>query len=388
MKKPPIQDLTPVVAVMVAVASVAGVAQRQGSTYGPGHCGPLDPAYVRVSNATGGQVLPLGPTEIAGAASLMSASSGTELVSWTTGTLGQSMKELTIPVDAITSRIALTLSTDGAIEDMTIRDAVGTPVAAGMAGVEAPVFGCVRSVIVQRPAAGTWTIRAMGRGRFWLSVHARSDLALSGEFVRVAGRPGHEGLFRIPGQPVAGRPATLRARLDRDQIADATFDLVGADGEPLQAVVLSPASLRPDEEEYIGEVPVLPAASFRLRVRGRDRSGVAYQRVTAAAFQAATLEVVADSVVEAERGQRVEIKVSVRNVSAPARVQLRAVVNATQVPVEPSLIQLGTNQSRDARISIMMPSDAVRAEEQLIITAESTTSEAASNSAIIRVVPR
>ena len=386
--RPALGILASAVAMMAVFSGAMGGASadqtESGRAFGPGRCGPIDPSYVRVANATGGQVLPLGPTEVGAAAPLMTASFNAETVLWATAPLASSGQTIAVPVDGVTSRVAFVLSTNGSIADMTVTDPGGMLVTAGM-GVEAFSFGCVRGFAVERPVAGEWTVRAGGAGTYWFVVHARSDLGLDeAAFVQVAGRPAHEGLFKISGQPVAGRPAALRARVTREEVTDATFDLVSMSGERLQAVQLSPVTASSTEEEYVGEIANLPSVPFRVRVSGRDRTSAVYQRVSRAAFHAATVEVVAPQTVTLPRGQQTPVTVSVRNVGAPARVQMVAVLNATVLRVEPPTLQLGANESRDVTVWADVPANGTSPSPEIVVTAESPTDPAASNSVIIR----
>ena len=381
-----------IVAVAVATVAVfAGTMGRAaadqtgaGGAFGPDHCGPIDASYVRVAHATGGQALPLGPTEVGAAAPLMAASFNAETVFWATAPLTSSEQTITVPVDGVTSRVAFVLSTDGSITDVTVTDPRGTPVTAGT-GVEPFSFGCVRGFAVERPVAGEWTVRAAGAGMYWLVVHARSDLGLDdAAFVQVAGGPALEALFEIPGQPVAGRPATLRARVTREHVTDATFDLVSMSGARLQAIELSPVTASSTEEESVGEIANLPGMPFRVRVSGRDRTGAVYQRVSRPAFHAATVEVVAPQTVTLARGQRTPVTVRVRSVGAPAQLQIVAVLNATVLRVEPATLQLSANESRDVTVWADVPADGTPLSPEIVVTAESPTDPAAANRAIIR----
>jgi hypothetical protein len=393
MRATTLQVLRLAVGILV-VAALGGVevdtsAQQTGTgrAFGPGRCGPVDPSYVRITNATGGQVLPLGPSELVAAAPLMTASSGAETVFWATAPLASRSRTISVPVDGVTTRVAFVFSTDGGISDLTITDPRGTIVTAATPGAQTSVFGCVRSLIVESPSTGEWTFRVSGSGRFWFVVHARSELALEdATFVRIGGRPGHEGLFKIHGQPVAGRPTTLRTRVTREDITDLAFDLVSMSGAPLQPVDSSPVTTDPAEDEYVGDIAGLPTVPFRVRVSGRDRTGAAYQRVSSAAFHAATVEVAAPDTAVLGRGQRTPVTVVVRNIGAPARFQIVAVTNATILRVEPATVQIGTDESRDITIWREVPLNATQAAEEIIITAESPADASASNSAIVQGV--
>jgi von Willebrand factor A domain-containing protein 7 len=369
----------------MAIAGMAAGAQTQQTggrrAFGPGHCGPFDPSYVRVANETGGQVLPLGPSEVAGAAPLMATSS--ETILWSTGAFTAAGRTFTVPIDGLTSRVSFTLSTDNAITDFAIAAANGDAISAGMTGVEESVFGCVRNITVEHPASGAWSAHVSGAGTFWLVVQGRSDLSLDdAAFVSVAGRPGHEGLFKISGQPVADRPAMLRVRISGEEISEAAFDLVSMSGDRLQSLDLSPATARSTEDEYLGQIARLPMVPFRVRVAGRDRTGAPYQRFSRAAFHAATVEIISPTRVELHPGQRTATTVGVRNIGSPARLQIVAVLGATVLAVTPAVLRLGTNERRDVTIQIDAPSGAPSI-GSLVVTAESASDPLARNSAII-----
>src|SRR6185503_3874225 len=74
-----------------------------GGAFGPGRCGPIDASYVRVAIATGGQPLPLGPTEVGAAAPLMAASFNAEAVFWATAPQTSAGQTITVPIDGVTS---------------------------------------------------------------------------------------------------------------------------------------------------------------------------------------------------------------------------------------------------------------------------------------------
>jgi len=375
---------------MVVVAALAGTMGRAaadqtgpGRAFGPGRCGPIDASYVRGANATGGQILPLGPTEVGAAAPLMAASFNAETVFWATAPLTSSGQTITVPVDGVTSRVAFVLSTDGSIANVTVTDPRGTLVTAGT-GVEAFNFGCVRGFAVDQPLSGEWTVQAAGTGTYWFIVHARTDLGLDdAAFVQVAGRPAHEGLFKIPGEPVAGRPATLRARVTREHVTDAIFDLVSLDGARLQAIELSPVTASSTEEEYVGEIANLPSIPFRVRVSGRDRTGAVYQRFSGRSFHAATVEVLAPQTVTLAPGQQTPVTVSVRNVGGPVQLQIVAAFNATVLRVEPATLQLSANEARDVTVWADVPANGTLLSSDIVVSAASPTDPAAANSAII-----
>src|SRR4029079_15471900 len=119
--------------------------------FGPGRCGPVDPVYARIANATGGPVFPPRPSATGGSAALMSAALGTETVLWATGGLTSSLQTFEAPVDSTTSRVAFSFSTVDPNADMALLDPQGTPVAEGAPDVSVSAFNCVRLITIERP---------------------------------------------------------------------------------------------------------------------------------------------------------------------------------------------------------------------------------------------
>ena len=146
-------NLASAVAVVSVLAGTIGrsAADQGGAVrpFGPDRCGPLDASYVRVTNATGGQVLPLGPTEVAAAAPLMAASVNAETVFWASATLASSAETIAVPVDGVTSRIAFVLSTDGrgaplSAEIVVTAESATDPAAANSAIIRATLLDAAR----------------------------------------------------------------------------------------------------------------------------------------------------------------------------------------------------------------------------------------------------
>ena len=114
-----------------------------------------------------------------------------------------------------------------------------------------------------------WRVRVGGSGQYSVSVRAKSELELlSFDFVRVGGRPGHEGLFPIQGQPTSPdqivralvdllRDAELRTRMERLGLQRSSYfswqetarQMLGvfhevADGQPAARAAVSPSFAR------------------------------------------------------------------------------------------------------------------------------------------------
>src|SRR5262249_9348115 len=144
----------------------------------------------------------------------------------------------------------------------------GEPVA-GEGVTDFSSFVAERMVIVDKPAAGTWTIRTAGSGLAGVMVKARSALGIAGvEFAPTGGTgfspvpaAGVENVVRIE---VSGHPAHVEAAL------------VNAASKEIAALALS----RGDNGEDVARFTP-GSAVFRVRVRGQDALGAPFQRVHA-----------------------------------------------------------------------------------------------------------
>ena len=184
------------------------------------------------------------------------------------------------------------------------------------------MLNCGRLLTIEAPAAGAWRLQVSPTSRFWLIARGRTDLdLLSAEFVRVGGRPGHEGLFKIPGQPVAGQAATLRVEIAEPQPEPPTFVLMSVHGRPIRDVSLA----RVDDEEFDGPID-LPSEPFRVSMVGVNRSGAPYQRMRAGLFHAENVELLpAGDPQTLPPGEETSVSFVVRNAGPRARYRIVAV---------------------------------------------------------------
>ena len=103
-----------------------------------------------------------------------------EMILWASGDREHSFA---VPVDATVARMMFSGTFDATGGSFTLTAPDGTAVQHG-GGVEDTPLNCGRIVTVHAPASGTWHVRMVPSGRFWLSVHAKSPLSLeAAEFV-------------------------------------------------------------------------------------------------------------------------------------------------------------------------------------------------------------
>src|SRR5258708_2543879 len=272
--------------------------QTQPSTnrsrpFGPDACGPADPAYIHTANETGGIPMFLQRSEAAKAFHLVreSTRNNVSTVFWATGTLGGKPEAITIPVDSVTKRITFTFSVDTKGDQLKLTQPSGGSITQGSASTEVTELNCGRILTVSSPEAGEWRAEITGTGRYWMEAQVQSDIYFIGvEFVKKGGRPGHEGLFRIQGQPVAEAPATLQASLSASATKTTEFYLVTERGQTIQKLEMHAVNSDREFLEFVGSVD-LPNVPFRVAVIGRDSNDKQYQRFFSNLFHAENVEI-------------------------------------------------------------------------------------------------
>src|SRR5215510_866814 len=203
---------------------------------GSNACGHADPVYIQTANETGGVPMFLQPAEVEKSFHLVRESTRNDVsdVLWATGSLGGNTQTLQIPVDSVTKRITFTFSIATQGTRMTLRPPSGRTMTQS-ADIDINELTCGRIVTVNVPEPGIWRAEIAGTGMYWLQAQAQSDIhIISAEFVRSGGRPGHEGFFRIQGQPLTGSAATLRVSLSGASTDTAEVRLINEHGDIIQ----------------------------------------------------------------------------------------------------------------------------------------------------------
>ncbi len=274
-------------------------------------------------------------------------------VLWATGTLNGQPKTVRIPVDSVTQRITFTFSVDtkGNALKLKLTQPSGGAITEGMASTEVTELNCGRIVTVSSPEAGEWRAEITGTSRYWLRTQAQGDIFfVSTEFVKRGGRPGHEGLFRIQGEPVTGTPAMLEVSLSGSATETTEFYLVTEEGEAIQNLQLHVVSSDHQFLELVGNVD-LPTLPFRVAVRGNDLNGKPYQRFFSNLFHAESAEVSPQlDFDELSPGSTKQVAFTVRNLAVPRTFKI-TVTDAHQFvgKVEPKELKLGAGGPEPSR---------------------------------------
>jgi hypothetical protein len=303
---------------------------------------------------------------------------------WATGSLDGPGQTAQIPVDSTSRRITFAFSTASEGSTIKIVSPSGAGVAPATPNTEITELRCGRIVTVVSPEPGTWHVELTGKGQFWIEVQVQSDIHfLRAEFVREGGRPGHEGFFRIEGQPVTGKPAMIRASISAEGARNTEFYLASERGELIQKLQLRAVDRA--GEEFMGTAD-LPSVPFRVAVTGIDSSGKQYQRFYSSLFHAESLEVSWNHAFdELAAGSTRQAQFTIRNTGANGTFKITAVdAHQFAAKVEPAELALASGQSGTVIINLSVPASAQAGTgDDVVVMATSTAGPATSNSSVM-----
>ena len=311
-------------------------------------------------------------------------------VFWGTGILDGKPLTIKIPVDSVTKRITFTFSVDTKGNQLKLTQPSGGAITEVLASTEVTELNCGRILTMTSPEAGEWLAEITGRGRYWMEAQAQSDIFfVSVEFVKRGGRPGHEGLFRIQGQPLVGTPATLQASLSASATKTTEFYLVNEQGHTIQKLTMHAVNSDRQFLEFVGSVD-LPNVPFRVGVMGRDSNDKQYQRFFASLFHAESVSVEVSSkpgVDELSPGTTMQIAFTVRNIGFPRTFKIT--VTDTQkflTNAAPKELALGAGESGTVQVELTVPAaTAPGVGDDLVIVAASTAGPPTSNSSVVHL---
>jgi len=363
---------------------------NRSRAFGPDTCGPADPAYIRTANETGGIPLFLQRSEAAKAFHLVRESSRSNVatVFWATGTLDRKTQTIKIPVDSVTQRITFAFSVDTKGDVLRVMSPSGGAIAEGAARTEVTELNCGRILTVSSPEAGEWRAEIQGTGRYWLEAQAQSEVYLvSAEFVKTGGRLGHEGLFRIQGQPLAGVPGTLQVSLSAKATKTAEFYLATEQGQSIQKLQMQATNSDQEFLEFVGNVD-LPNVPFRIAVMGRDSNSMPYQRFFSSLFHAESVEVSArPDFDQLAAGSARQIAFTVRNVAFPRTFKLTVTDTRQFVStVEPKGLTLNAGESGTVLVGLTVPAGTTSGiGDDIVMVATSIAGPPTSNSSVVHL---
>jgi len=349
--------LTVVAASTVAIAQTAQA--NRSRPFAPGTCGPVDPAYIRAAEATGGIPFFFQRSEVGVATKYMTANSGENRVTvlWAKGTLQNSSRDFTVPIDSTLTKTVFVVSTDNHATKMEVFDSGGTPISTSRQS-DTTDFTCGRYIVAKDLPSGDYRIRVTGVGRFWLSVQGQSTVFLHEvEFVELAGRPGHQGMFPIQGEPLVAKRAQLQASIS-GSAKDVSFSLISPEAAQLKSITMK----RTDQDQYGGQqfegALGPPTEPFRVIATGHDEKGNRFQRVHEALFRPTTIEITLHEMASVLAGQTALLTFQVKNLGPPETFRVNAVcANRWPVKVERTEVALAKGESASVSVNVSVPAE-------------------------------
>jgi hypothetical protein len=181
------------------------------------------------------------------------------------------------------------------------------------------------------------------------------------QFVELTGRPQHEGLFAIAGQPAVNSDQTGLANLF-GPFATANFKLVTATGDDIQPVTLAQGNPDAAADQFVGvfRPPVQP---FKVAVSGLDSAGLPYLRLFSSLFSARSVEVkVNNTVSNLPVGATTRLAFTVHNLGADDTFQIMAADNLRFISsVQPTFATLASGASTGVSVDVTVQSGLLKA---------------------------
>ena len=200
-------------------------------------------------------------------------------------------RDFPFPIDSLVSRVEIFASAQE-LHDVRLLTPAGRMLDGDLPRVDVQSYQHLFLATIQNPDPGAWRIEVEGRGQLSLSVRVGTDrrtlppgssltsiLLVDFELTELRGRPGHEGFFELQEAPAAGTEHPARVRL-AGSFATAELGLIDNGGEPLDGHEPVPLEFK---NGNTAQLPfVVPDTPYRVLVRGRDFTGLPFQRVLGA----------------------------------------------------------------------------------------------------------
>jgi len=352
-----------------------------------GSCSPIDPAYIRGAEETGGQVFSINRGEVGSLFDLFRPQITGNLVSILANRLDLSflgVKTITVPVDSTIEQLVITTTFDTPGGNVEVRRPDGSVVDETDPDVQINRLSTVVFVTVQTPGPGFWEVDIIGNGKASISIDGNSPLKLRRfEFVQ-ENSDIHGGFFAIDGQPLANSEVIGQAVLF-GPVVTTQFDLVKENGNVIKTVDLNRNFPRAVQEYFLGKFS-LPTQPFRLVVSGTDDTGAPFRRQNPVVYRGRTVKVEPLSTeTELVPGKSVTFEFKVTNFGSPATYSITAVDSlGVIVNVTPTSLPLNLDESAIVLVEILVSKETqADTQEDITVTATKVGEDTQFNSATI-----
>lgn len=383
------------IAIAISVSPVIG--QDQQPAKKPGSPLRIDPSYQKMADQTGGQVYVLdrhNPEQLGAVLALETYPNKQELLSVHGAIAGE--RAYQTPLGS--GNRHLIVSATG-VTSVKVTAPNGETISGASAAVKYVALGNGGIYAVDNPEPGTWAVLLRGNGNFSLKITAIPNEAtgateyapeaaesddiefFSFEFQEVAGRPGHQGLFKIAGFPVSGHTYPVEARM-RGGYNTVHFEFRSPQGELIQKVQLHKRRGEgADDKTYEGEV-IVPDEPFLVYASGVDIHGYRYQRVRSTVIRPQLFTVSLPRYVEWQAGEQNTCTFVVKNFGSPDTFKATIVdVKNYLSSAKEITFDVGTDETKELTITLDVPQGATS--DTLVITVARVADPNANNHAVI-----
>lgn len=339
-----------------------------------GSCSPIDPAYIKIANDSGGQLFFLSSSEagnITRLADFLVRTNSVDVLSISDSLTGAA-KTYTVPVDSTMTKVTFSVSNATSV---IVKRPDGTAVLPTDTGVNSVILSGGVILSIANPSVGSWSISVNGSSSFSIVVSGESTLDLSSfRFVEAGGRPGHEGFFPIEGLPVIGEMSSIDAVLS-GSFNTSQFELRTKTGIVLQALNLIRGS-GITAQEFFGST-TLPNRPFLVYVKGLDNNGNAYQRLLPSLIKPQTIKIVAPPTQVLQPEQTTTYTFAVKNLGTTDTFLFSGIDDKGFLTGNSSiLLTLNTNETKNVSIQLkpfvgVLPGTS----DTLTVTAQSITTD-------------
>jgi len=371
-------------------ANVSEAASKKNITINyaiTGSCSPIDPAYYRVAQDTGGQVFVIAPSEIGNLFGLIepTLNGNIEPLLIISGSLTTPTKSYSIPIDSDITQLTYSMVGTSAV----IVRPDGTAIDESDSDVTVTTLSTGDIINIDSPSVGLWELVLQNQNsEYSVSVLGNTDLSFGQlNFVEEQGREEHTGLFPIQGQPLVGSTVQTVADIFGGY-ASAGFELRTLSGDLIKTVPLL-QGVEEDllDKEFLGEFS-LPSEPFRVYATGVDVAGNDFTRAFPKAIEGRTVRISVTSLEAAEIiiGETQDFLFEVTNFGSEASFDL-TVADELGFPIliDKTTITLGNEEKETITVSLSAPTSATEGFNNLTFAATNAASPDSNNTASILV---
>jgi hypothetical protein len=395
-----------VVAALAATSAFAQQNDQQPPPRDPNRPVKVDPTYQKLADETGGTVYVFDREHPELMGIVMAADYAAKRVLVTTHGDISGSRSFEASLEGNEAKLVVTAT--GNVDSLQLTRPSGSAVAHDGAQNIYAKLGNGGMFVISNPEAGTWTAVLNGNGHYSLSMKvapgkdaARNSPVVTAstpsasapsddiefdsfEFQRVAGRPGHQGLFKIEGYPVTGKTYPVEAKISGG-FSTVRFEFRSTDGQPLQELKLQHQREEDsgDERVYSGEVPI-PGAPFRVYASGLDMHGNRYQRAISQLVRPQTFTVQGPSYDEWAAGQIVTSVFTVTNYGATGEFEATIVDTAKFLKSDAKLrFALAEGESKTLELAFDVPIATQAYRDTVVVTVMRGHDANATNHAVV-----